>query len=297
MFDEFVGQSNVKEVLNTLIEAAKIKGTACESILLGGPPGFGKSKCSKIVAKSLGTRLFSINCSSLRDIKDIRNIVNQISFGDVLFLDEIHSMPKKCAEFMYTIMEDYCYYDSKGRTVDIPQYTTIAATTHAGKVPGPMKSRFKFVAEFVEYTEEELAQVCHLTCKEQGFKLNEALARLIANTCRGTPRLVKARTEWLYSWMISNKVKTISPEKVLEVIALQGYNKDGFEDRDLRYLKEVRNGPIGLNQLSSLLNIDSSTIKEDIEPYLIKKRMVEVVSKGRMLTREGFKYLDECKSN
>jgi len=297
MFEDFIGQEKVKEVLKTLINAAKIRNKACDHFFLGGPAGFGKSKCCKIIAKELGKNLFSINCATLRDIKDIRNIINQINFMDIMFLDEIHSMPKKCSEFMYTVMEDFCYYDTKGRVVNLPEFTIAAASTHAGKISGPMKSRFKFNAEFVEYTEEELTKVCHLTCQEQGFKLDEDLAMLIARTCRGVPRLVKARTEWLYNWMISNNLTKISSGEVLKIIALQGYNKDGLENRDIQYLRELKCGTIGINQLSSLLNIDQSTIMNDIEPFLIKSRFVEISGSGRSLTRNGFDYIKELDSS
>jgi Holliday junction DNA helicase RuvB len=291
-FADFVGQEEAKTVISTLIKASKLKDEAIPHMAFSGNPGTGKTTLAQLSADFIDSKLFTVNCSTVGSFKDIRLILNKISFQDVLFLDEIHALRKKVCESLYTIMEGFYYNNDNGYKINLPEFTIIGATTDFGKLPQPLRDRFKFKAVFREYSLEELTKICHLVCKNKGFKLSEKLANTIAKTCRNTPRHVVSRTEWIYSYMVANNLKKISTEKVLEVIGLQGFNQDGLERNDIKYLEILKDvESMGLNQISYRLGVSDEDVKHTIEPFLIKLNLIQIGTSGRSLTREGFKYV------
>lgn len=292
-FEDMVGQSQAKEVVNTLIESAKIKDEPVNHILFSGAAGTGKTSLARITATGIGSELYSVNCCTIRNYKQLANVIDKMNHKDILFLDEIHSLPKKVAEFLYTIMEDFHYFDEDGYQVDTSKITVIGASTEIGFLPGPLKRRFKFIAEFVEYTIEELTEVCYLVCKTRGFKLNKTVAEIIAKTCRGNPSKMVDRTDWVYSYMISHTLEKVNKEKLLEIIALQGVNADGLETKDIKYLQALKEkGALSVDSIASKIGIDAETIKKDIEPFLSKIGLFEIrKGKGRQLTRAGMDYI------
>lgn len=285
--DEMVGQSEVKQVIKTLVSAAKKTNTAVPSILFAGPSGTGKTTAAKALAKERGVVLHEVNAAILKNTNDLKNYLKLIKEKDILFIDEIHALNRKTTEFLYSVMEDYLYQDKisgQNKTVKLPKFTLVGASTETGNLLEPLRMRFKFVANFKEYTDDELCKIVHHVCQVYGFKLSNNIAKIIAKTCRGTPRIVVNRTEWIRSYFIANNLKSVSPQKVLEIIKLQGIDENGFNDTDRKYLKIVSDyGPISLNQIAQKLNIDKATVQKEIEPFLSKKNLINITTSGRVL--------------
>lgn len=291
-FESFVAQEDAKTVISTLVKASKINEEAIPHIAFSGNPGTGKTTIANLCADMIDSKMFTLNCSTVGSFKEIRSILNKISFQDILFLDEIHALRKKVSESLYTVLENFYYNNENGYRIDLPKFTVIGATTDFGKLPAPLRDRFKFKAVFREYSLEELTKICHLVCKNKGFKLNEKLAETIAKTCRNTPRHVVSRTEWIYSYMIANDLKKISKEEVIKIISLQGFNEDGLERSDLQYLKTLKESEcLGLSQISYRLNMSEEDVRNIIEPFLIKLNLIQIGSSGRSLTRQGYEYV------
>lgn len=290
-----VGQKQCKTVLETLVNFAKEKNEFVPHILLSGPSGFGKTSIASAVANDIGSNLFTINCAAINKPKQIFQVIDEAADNDIVLMDEIHALTNKTCESIYNILEDFCYYEN-GYKVDISKITIIGASTSIGSIPIPLKNRFKFVGYLEPYTEDELIDVCYGICEEKGFKLNKGLAKIIAKTSRGVPRQIVARTEWIYQFMVSNNLKSVSREKLLEIISFQGVDENGLEKHDLDYLKLLyaSRGSLSLNAISSKLQTNVDNIKNIIEPYLLSLGLIEIKSgSGRSLTREGKIYTEK----
>lgn len=290
-----VGQKQCKTVLTTLVNYAKEKNESIPHCLISGPSGFGKTTIAQSMANDFGSSLFVINCATISKPKQIFEIIDEMSDKNLLFFDEIHSLTNKTCESIYTILEDFCYYDN-GFKVDIPKITIVGASTSIGSIPIPLKNRFKFIGYLEPYTEDELIDVCYGICEDKGFKLNKNLAKVIAKTSRGIPRKIVSTTEWLYQYMVSNKIKKVNQEELIKIISYQGINENGLEKHDIDYLNILYNHRSGLslNALSSKLQTDIDNIKNLIEPFLLKLGLIEITTgKGRSLTREGKIYTEK----
>jgi len=283
--DDMVGQDEVKTVIRTLVKSSIIDNKPIPHIVWSGPSGTGKTTAAKATAQLRNVKLHNINASIISDEKDLKILIGEIKVNEILFIDEIHALKKRVCEFLYSVMEDFEYQDKvhgKIKTIKLPQFTILGATTDFGLLPEPLRMRFKFKAVFKEYTEEELIDIVHFICKNYGFKLSKNIASIIAKTCRNTPRIVVNRTEWIRSYMIANKIKSIKKEDVINVIKLQGVDEHGLDTTDRQYLKILQEfSPISLTQISSKMRISRETIQRDIEPHLIKLGLVFITSSGR----------------
>jgi Holliday junction DNA helicase RuvB len=286
-FDEIVGQKDAKTVIEILLKASKIKDDAIPHILCSGPAGNGKTTVAKCAAEARGTRLYEINAANINTVNELKSIINGMKDKEILFIDEIHNLKDKVCEWLYTVMEDFKYYEKAGDSVitkNIAKITIFGASTCIGRLPEPLKARFKFKAEFVPYTEDELCQIVELVCRSYNFKLNNNIAHTIAKTCRLTPRLVVGRTEWIRDYMIAGGLRRLSEQDVINIIGLQGIDKDGLTKIDHTYLDVIKEcSPISLVQIANKINVDKDTVANDIEPYLIKCGLIEVTTKGRIL--------------
>lgn len=286
-FDDIIGQARVKTVCGTLYKSALKRDAAVPHVLFSGPSGTGKTTFARALANEVGVKIHLANGGAIGSVKELTYYTSFLNRKDILFIDEVHRIPIKVAECLYTVMEDF-RVDSivKNRPVSesLPEFTLIGATTELGMLPAPLKRRFMFVAEFDKYTLDELTTISQRIAKSYGFKMPKKAARVIARTCRNNPSHVISRTEWIRDHMVANDLSKIAEKDILNVISLQGFNKDGLTKLDERYLQVVRdNGTIGLKQIASKLNVDVLTVTEDIEPYLVEKGLVNVTTKGREL--------------
>lgn len=289
-FDEIVGQLQAKTICKTLLEASKKTGQVVDHVIFSGPSGYGKTTFAEVFAKSLGSNFHYINAASIKNETMMFELLNRVRKGDVVFIDEVHSLPKRVSESIYTVLEDFKYYKN-GREKKISPFTCLAATTSIGMLETPMKNRFNFVAEFEKYTPEELTDICLLVCTKRKFKLSRDIAQVISRTCKGVPREVKNRMNWVYNYMVANGLKSVSEKQLLDIIALQGIDKNGLDMNDRKYLNTIVYDIVGLNELCRKLNVDKTTVTNVIEPYLMEQGYVRITSKGREITEKGLEVL------
>jgi Holliday junction DNA helicase RuvB len=284
--DEVVGQTRAKTILKTLVDASNKTKDLCPSILFVASSGLGKSTLAYTFADSLKRGIHNVNAASVRNQKELFDIFRKVGHGDVVFIDEIHALSTKVSESLYNILEDFCYFKD-GRKVSVNQFVPIAATTNIGDLPIPLKNRFQFIIELEKYSMEELTDICHLVCTKKGFKLNKDTAMTIAKTAKGIPRNISNRTIWIYNYLMANSLRSVSKEQLLEIIALQGVDENGLDNKDLKYISSIGYETVSLRELSAKLNVEPSEITNVIEPYLIEQGLVRITRQGRELTMNG----------
>lgn len=293
--DEVIGQKKSKLVLKTFVDASSKTGDLCPKVLFCAPSGLGKTTLAYTFADSLNRRVHNINAASIKNQKDLFEIIKKIRYGEVLFIDEIHALTTKVSESLYNIIEDFCYFKN-GQRINVEKFIPLAATTNIGDVPIPLKNRFEFIIELEPYTLDELTDICHLVCTKKGFKLNRDIARTIAKTAKGIPRNISNRTIWIYNYLMANNLKSLSKDKLIEVIALQGVDENGLENKDIAYIKAIGYGTVGVRELSAKLNVVATEITNVIEPYLIEQGYVNITPKGRELTSLGLEIYEQKSS-
>lgn len=283
---QVIGQKRIKQVLKTLIISAKKRNESVPHCLFFSGPGMGKTSISRAVAAEMETKILYANGASLKEISDLIPILQQIKSKDILHIDEIHAMKPRVAEFLYTIMEDFEYFTTEGVKKSFPRFTIIGSTTHMGTLPTPLRSRFKYIAEMEPYSEDDLIELLQFYMSKEEFRIEfePEIARIIVRTCRDTPRILINRAEFIRDFMLANNVKKISRDELIDIIALQDVDENGYRDIDRRYLQLLReNGTMSLRQLASRLNVDEKTLTTDVEPFLFRRGEIEITQKGRKL--------------
>lgn len=288
-FDEIIGQDKAKMACQIMIQSAKKRKDALPHILFSGPAGTGKTTFATVVANEFGTKLHLLNGGGIKNLNTLLKTVTMINPHDIVFIDEIHRLPMSVCESMYTVVEDFRYDHSDGDkiyNVDVPKFTLIGATTLLGHIPKPLRARFKHIQEFEDYSLDELSSLVHRIASKYSFKLSDKVAETIAKTCKGNPRQIVSRTEWIRDYMVAKSAKTMSSKQVKEVIALQGVGPDGLDQIDRRYIHTLEElGTASLATLSARLDVDKKTLTEEVEPYLMKSGYVTISKKGRELCK------------
>lgn len=293
--DDIIGQNRVKTVVRTMIQAAKIKGTPLPHILLYSSSGSGKSTMARCIANEMEASTHFTTAARLKKAEHLYELFNpedgKVKSGDCLFIDEIHSLDKKISEWFYIVMEDFKFHSHTGKEISVAPFTLIGATTNMGLLVKPFRDRFQFHAELEDYSLEELKEIVHSYSEHQNhgnIKFSDEVAEALAKTSRDTPRILIHRVEFLRDYMISQNLSSISVDEALQIIELQGVNRDGLTKLDERYLEVIKkHGPISLREISSRLDMDQDTIKNEVEPYLAKRGYISVTNKGRKATRKA----------
>ena len=302
--DEYVGQSEIKENLRVFIKSALMREESLDHILLYGPPGLGKTTLAYIIANELGSNIKTASGPSIEKTGDLAAILSTLEEGDVLFIDEIHRIPRYIEEVLYPAMEDY-YLDiivgtegsSRNIKINLPHFTLVGATTRAGDLSSPLRDRFGIIAKLNYYTEEELYQIIKRTSKVLDTPITDDAARELASRSRGTPRIANrlfkrvrdfAQFEDLDCKLITLDIANKSLEKLL-------IDSEGLNITDRRYLKTLiekfNGGPAGLNAIASTLSEDSQTLEDVIEPFLLKNGFITRTPRGRVATEKAYKQL------
>jgi Holliday junction DNA helicase RuvB len=291
-FDSIIGQDDVLTRLRVSVAGCKNSGSVMPHVLIDGPPGLGKTTIAGAIANEMGVNLYTANAASIRSIKNIMPYIMGLSPRSVLFIDEIHRLPKIVEEFLYPVMEDFgisvVSKDDEDKEVvdqiDIPLFTLIGATTSGGCLSQPFYDRFTIKEHLSFYNEKDLAKVARLNCDKMGIVISDADLLEIANRSKGTPRILNARLLW-YKNFIScypDTNKTID-----DIFAIQGIDSNGFDSYDRLYLdilKKSTGNPLGLKSISSMTGIAIETIENSIEPYMVRKGLVIRTQKGRILS-------------
>ncbi len=299
---EYVGQKEITENLSVFIKAAKIRNEPLDHVLLYGPPGLGKTTLSHIIANELGTNIKTASGPSIEKSGDLAAILSTLEPGDVLFIDEIHRMPKYIEEILYPAMEDFVIdlvlnNDGKSRTIkiDLPPFTLVGATTRAGDISSPLRDRFGIVSKLNYYSDDELLQIVKRTSKVLGMPITDEAGMLIATRCRKTPRIANRLFKRVRDFALVNNLEEIDASLTEESLQKLKVDESGLDAIDIEYLtsliKKFNGGPVGVETIATSIGEEVSTIEDVVEPFLLQEGFIKRTSRGRMATEKSYEHL------
>lgn len=303
MFDDFVGQEELKNRLKIMLDAAKQRNQPLDHLLFAGPPGLGKTTLARIVANHLATNLHITSGPVLERSGDLAAILTRLELGDVLFIDEIHRLARPIEEILYPAMEEFRIDIILGQgpsarsvSLDIQPFTLVAATTRTSLITGPLRDRFGLAERLNYYTNEDLAKIVMRAAKVLDVDILPEAAIEIGNRARGTPRIANRILR-----RVRDFVETQAPGRPLDVeLAMQGleiFGMDslGLDKVDISILesicKQYRGGPVGLGTLAIAVSEPAETVEYVYEPFLIQQGLLMRTPKGRIATEKGWEHL------
>lgn len=306
LIDEYIGQTEVKENMKVFIEAAKIRGESLDHVLLYGPPGLGKTTMAYIIANELGTNIKTASGPSIEKSGDLAAILSSLEPGDVLFIDEIHRMPKFIEEILYPAMEDFSLdiiIGSEGSTrnikIDLPPFTLVGATTKAGDLTSPLRDRFGIVNKLQYYNEEELTQIVKRTSRVLETEIEDDAAKELAKRSRGTPRIANKLFRRVRDFALVDGKGSIDLEITQKALDRLKIDPIGLDETDkellITIIDKFNGGPVGIDTLATALGEEVSTIEDMYEPYLIGIGMLKRTSRGRIATPKAYEYFKKTK--
>ncbi len=299
---EYIGQNEAKEMLDVYIKAALKRNEALDHVLLYGPPGLGKTTLAQIIANELGVNIKVISGPSIERSGDLAAVLTTLNEGDVLFIDEIHRLPRYVEEVLYSAMEDYVLdivvgKDSQTRTirVDLPPFTLVGATTRFGDLSAPLRDRFGVVLRLDYYTTTDLKEIVTRTAKVYDTKIdNEAVIELGLRS-RGTPRIANRLFRRVRDFADVKNNGVISLDICKEALKKLGIDQDGLDYTDYRYLRAIveifKGGPVGVESLAATISEEVSTIEDVYEPYLLQEGYIKRSNRGRIATEKAYEKL------
>lgn len=302
-FDEYIGQTKVKEALSVYIQAAKNRKESLDHVLLYGPPGLGKTTLSHIIANELGSQFKVTSGPAIEHAADLAAILTNLNQNDVLFIDEIHRLNKTVEEILYPAMEDFAldFIVGKGPSarnmrLKIKPFTLIGATTRAGMLTNPLRDRFGVICRLELYSEDELAIIIRRSAKILGISIEEDACSEIAKRSRGTPRIANRLLKRVrdYAQVLGEGVinKQIA-DKTLQIMEIDELGLDNIDRKImLSIINKFSGGPVGLDTLAATISEDSSTIEDVYEPYLLQLGFISRTPRGRVALEPAYKHFD-----
>lgn len=299
---DYIGQEEIKNNIKVFIEAAKMRDEALDHVLLYGPPGLGKTTLAHIIANELGSNIKTCSGPSLEKSGDIAAVLSTLEPGDVLFIDEIHRMPKVIEEILYPAMEDFeldIILNTDGKTrnikIDLPPFTLVGATTRSGDLSSPLRDRFGIISKLNYYTNEELTEIVKRTGRVLEMEIDEDAALEIAKRCRKTPRVANRLFKRVRDFALVNGDGHINLEITLDSLKRLKVDEYGLDSIDLDYLNALiykfNGGPVGVETISTAIGEETSTIEDVIEPFLLQEGFIKRTRSGRVATDKAYKHL------
>ncbi|HHT38133.1 MAG TPA: Holliday junction branch migration DNA helicase RuvB [Mollicutes bacterium] len=304
--DEYIGQKDVKENLKVFIEASKMRDESLDHVLLYGPPGLGKTTLAYIIANELGTNIKTASGPTIEKSGDLAAILSTLEPGDVLFIDEIHRMPRYIEEILYPAMEDFTLDiivggegSSRNIKIDLPPFTLVGATTRAGDLTSPLRDRFGIIAKLNYYTVEELVTILKRTSRVMEVEIEDDAALELAKRSRGTPRIANRLFKRVRDFALVLGNGNVDLEITKTSLDRLKVDESGLDDTDHQLLLTIINkfngGPVGLEAVAASIGEEVTTIEDVYEPYLLQTGFMKRTPRGRVVTELAYKHFNITK--
>lgn len=301
-FNEYVGQEKIKESLSIAVKASKKRDEALDHVLFYGPPGLGKTTLSYIISNQIESNFIHTSGPALERPADAVGLLSNLSSKDVLFIDEIHRIPKSVEEYLYSAMEDFRvdFITGSGafaKTINLrlENFTLVGSTTRPGLLSSPLRDRFGLSYHLDYYHEKDLGDIIMRSSKLMDLKMNKESALEIAKRSRGTPRVANRLLRRVRDYVEVKNIKKFNTKLINESLEIEGVDSLGLDRLDRQYLRIIytnyQGGPVGIDAISASLNEDQATLSDVVEPFLLKIGFIIRTSQGRKITNEGAKHL------
>ena len=299
---EYVGQKDLKENLKVFIGAALHREEPLDHVLLYGPPGLGKTTLAHVIAHEMGANIRVVTGTTIEKTGDLAAILSELEPGDILFIDEIHRLPRVVEESLYSAMEDFRFdifinkdSNSKSLSINLPPFTLIGATTRAGDLSAPLRARFGIVEKLNFYTVDEIKDIVKRTARVLSTEIDEEAEMEIAKRSRGTPRIANRLFKRVRDFAHYQNKDTISYADALYALNALKVDSIGLDDVDIRYLKTLINrfkgGPVGLDTLANAIGEEIMNLEDVYEPYLLQIGFIDRTPRGRVARDKAYKHL------
>ncbi|MBO4540819.1 MAG: Holliday junction branch migration DNA helicase RuvB [Bacilli bacterium] len=302
---EYIGQVELKKNLRVFISAAKKRKEPLDHVLLYGPPGLGKTTLAYVIANEMGGKIHTINGPAIEKSGDLAAMLNELEAGDVLFIDEIHRLPRVVEEVLYGAMEDFQLSfminadgTSKALTLPLPPFTLVGATTRAGDLSAPLRARFGITSKIDFYPPEDLQEIVGRTARVLEMPILPEAAELISRRARGTPRIanrIYRRVRDFATYEGKDVIDVPTTEKALDALKIDSLGLDGV---DVKYLTAImerfHGGPVGIETIASAIGEEIQNLEDVYEPYLLMIGLIDRTPRGRVATEKAYKHLKKA---